>query len=601
MAKKNYRKGGSSNTKRKGSSKNMRRDVEIMDTSRRELAADARERRDCYRSQDNDWTWYAQTPQLVRDYASYPFGVPLGSRLSEDLGSGFGDGSIPGVLALYYSPSVGNPQDANAPVNIAARNIYSFVRHANSGHSNYDAPDLMLYLLAMDSVYMMHSYMKRIMGMMYNYTPENRYYPAAVVSAMGVDPDDVASHLSDFRGFINQYAVKMGSMCVPNSMSYMARHTWMTEGIYVDDGSTAKAQTYMYVPWQFYQFGYDGNGAGQLQLATLWKPYTNAQTDYYQAKPQALLKVSDVINFANSLLDPILANEDLNIMSGDILKAFGSEGVVKAAGIAEGYMVLPQYSQEVLSQIENATIFHGVTSDTISQNVEVGGGYLYSSGFGMRMITPYPNTFASNPAIVASGARRLAGYLINDGKLLNFHHSNPTPEEVMVATRLTNTYSMPSTIQMSTDTNFGALTMTMNLDAAGSEIVNFAVMYNYTWSGVTMSLSARYISTMMFAFAQEATDTSNTASRCMSAASRLTTSLGMLSMFDWHPMVTFATCTVPSTATAASVGSYYGVNVLVGDVSNYTVVDRNNLINMHAAALLSEFSVPQMGAFSQKV
>lgn len=582
------------------SNKNMRRDTEIMDTAKREFQADARERRDCYKSQDNDWTWYAQSPQLVKDYASYPFGTAVGSRLPASLGTNMGNGSIPGVMALYFSPQVGAPTDSNAPINIASRNIYSYVRHANSGHSNYDAPDLMLYLVAMDSVYMFHSFMKRVLGMMYNYTPENRYYPAAVVQAMGVDPTDVSNHLADFRGFINQYAVKMGSMCVPNSMSYMARHTWMTEGLYVDNPVSAKAQTYMYVPWQYYQFGYDTEGAGQLALTPFWRPLIDGSNADANGSMSKLRTVSDMINFANNLLDPIVANEDMNIMSGDILKAFGNEGVVKIAGISEGYQILPQYSQEVLSQIENCTILDGEVGSTILQNTDVGGGYLYQpSATGTSfMVTPLPmdTTTADKPTTIA--ASTIAGGLL-DSRILNFHHMGVTPEEVMVATRLCNVYQIPEEPATYSNSILNKIVLGLNCNNIGSEVINYARIYYYIWVGNTMNLLTERFGTNYMAF--YAQSTSQSPSDFMKMWAGYSDIAIRLSTFDWHPAM-YSTAGVRGLGVTKPVFTtarqHQGPLM---DIDNYTVIDAENLKQMTLAALLSEFSVPQMGAFAQKI
>lgn len=80
-ANKGRNRGKSTNTRRMGRSeaKNERRDVEIENTAKRELLADERLRRDFRQSKENSWEWYAQNSQLIKDYASYPFGVAFAS------------------------------------------------------------------------------------------------------------------------------------------------------------------------------------------------------------------------------------------------------------------------------------------------------------------------------------------------------------------------------------------------------------------------------------------------------------------------------------------------------------------------------------------
>lgn len=97
-------------------------------------------------------------PQLVKDVASLSFRTPLGSPSglpSRSNPVGRDRRSIPGIMNLYFVPTIGSSTAGeSSAINIAAKNIYSFVRHENSGRINYDAPDLMLYLLALDSAFM---------------------------------------------------------------------------------------------------------------------------------------------------------------------------------------------------------------------------------------------------------------------------------------------------------------------------------------------------------------------------------------------------------------------------------------------------------------
>lgn len=587
---------------RKGT-KNMRRDEEIIDTSRRELKADSRDRRDCFRSDSNDPAWYAQNAQLLQDYASYPFGVPVGTRL--DRGgtlTSMQNSSVVGAMVYYFSPTIGLASDANSPINIASRNIYSYVRHANSGHTNYDAPDLMLYIIAMDSVYMMHAFMRRLLGIILDYTPLNRFYPALLIRAMGFDPDDIAAHVQDLRGYINVYATKVGSMCVPNSMSYMARHTWMCEGIYTDS-SASKAQTYMYTPMTFYQFQLDATGAGQLApiaLFTYDKLSGNGPS----------LKFEDLRTFADNLINPILTNEDMNIMSGDILKAFGPEGVIKMMGVSEGYMVLPTYNQEVLSQMENATVYNGQLTAFVTQNKDVGGGYLVNVHSGDGGVPWYYTTaIPADDTTSTTVQNQLATWIYNvygGRRLLNFHHDQVTPAEVMVATRLSGIVDIPTTPVASIGSGqlMGSVVSPNNKVLGlngptnfGSEVVNYAMAlvnsYSYS-SGVWALQNIAWYSMATACLRLSGNAAGDITSGDVSGYAKIA---AYLSQFDWHHQVYLGILSRDAnTVSGLGLADYPML-----DIDNYTMIDKDNLFNMTQAALLSEFSVPQMGAFSTKV
>nr|AVX53463.1 putative capsid [Marmot picobirnavirus] len=583
--------------KRKGSkpqngnrhySKNQRRDVEVENTAKREFSADSRDRRDCYKSADNDPAWYAQNPQLIRDYASFPFGQALGSRMNYGpnigINSALNSSAIPGVMALYFAPTIGSAKDANAPINVAARNIYSYVRHANSGHSNYEAPDLMMYLLAMDSIYTFHSFMKRIMGLVLDYSTLNRYYPAALIRAMGVDFADISAHIQDFRGYINQYAVKMGSMCVPNSMSYMARHVWMCEGIYTD-GTTGKSQTYFYTPMQLLKFQRNSvSQIGELSYVTITTPELLDPADTTAKTYQ------DLVNLGNSMLDAVLQEEDFNIMSGDILKAFGPEGVVKVSGVAEGYMILPVYNEEVLSQMENATVFNGYLATVISQNTSIDGGFLVTNNDLLHLvIDPRYVATGSTSALVANEV--IAPYTANH--VLNFHHSDVTPEQVMVATRLTNIIS-PFTDDVSYEQIERGIQISVDVPTVASEIILAGRIFYYVWDSTGMKLTSASVSRALY----NPMTNNPTATDIINTIHSISDRLGRLSTFDWHPAVYAMPFLLG--ASDAGVGTIYMGSAPLCDYANFTVIDQANLLNMTTAALLSEFSVPQMGAFSTK-
>lgn len=577
---------GKSNKKRysnrKNDNKNIRRDVEIRNTAESEMRTDMRDARDCRNYRDNDPAWYAQNPQLLVDYASLPFGNPLGSRLPTSVVHDTSVDSVPGIMCLYYTPSIGVAHGETDPINIAMRNVYAYVRHQNSGSANYDGPDLMLYIIAMDSCYTYFAWIKRLYGQMMLYSNYNRYYPAALVYSEGVDFMDLQNNLANFRGYINQYAVKLNAMCVPASMSYMARHSWMASHIYVDDPSTPKAQTYKYVPEQYYQFGLDSEGAGMLSLIQGIIPSPTKVM-----LPVNLKKLSDIITLGDRLLNPIIANEDMNIMSGDILKAFGEGGIVKIAGITEDYVVLPEYSAEVLSQMENATVFNGVCGANITQTTAVGTGYLVSKPgcalWSTAIVGDSPTTASKLPDDVVPYL--IAPYL--GTTLLNFHKQEVTPADVMVATRLKVSVSEFTGGQVVPSIGHSLIG---EVESCGSEIISNGRMiyFDYTTSEVPL------LSTMVFypiatgALIGGNTQFEGVAYRMCEEVARYTS---VLSAFDWHPM----SYVVPYGFIPA--GGVYNSTVpkaLVpqGDLANYTTLSPDNIANMNSIALLSEFTVP---------
>lgn len=564
------------------------------------------------KSKPNDWRWYAQNEQLLKDSSSFPYSWPLGNKLNLGVNAPeVNKGSLPGVMALWVTPTFGWSDNPNSPVNIAARNIYSYVRHANSGHANYDAPDLMLYLCAMDSIYSYLAYLKRIYGVISTYSYTNRYYPKAVTTAMMVDYDDIQRNLADFRGFINSFAVKVGSMCIPASMSYMAKHMWMFSGLYYDSDQ-AKAQTYLFVPGCLYRYALDGDGAGMLEGFNLSLEYlTNSSSDVTNP---GVINFKNLRKIADDMLNPILQSEDMNIMSGDILKAFGPAGIYKVDGISETYTVLPSYEPEVLDQIQNASMM-GYVKFAGHNNMKQAGALKLAqdSSKGWLVSTPlfvHPYGFA-----LADEENPGQNVFISD-RIVTFEHGDITPANTMEATRMCNIareYSKEHTDSYEVRT-------------LGSEVVSHARIYYYVdvngvwtlkqtkaiFTGLTHMLN--FESDSIYSRISENMDASAVSNAKATIQQYLESMFIMhrdalsedallverLSQFHRHPAVAITTGIQDMDTGTNHIAPAYGrFNGFIFDVNYYTVLSEEDLRVMSEVALLSQFNITQYGRAAQ--
>lgn len=128
-------------------------------------------------------------------------------------------------MAIRYIPTIGTSSSAEASAaNIAAKNIYSYVRYANSGARNYEANDLMMYLLAMDSAYTFYAYLCGIYSAAKNANGANWYQPVTMVTALGADYKSVSRNLANMRAYINQFAQRLSAFYVPSQMPIYSRH-----------------------------------------------------------------------------------------------------------------------------------------------------------------------------------------------------------------------------------------------------------------------------------------------------------------------------------------------------------------------------------------
>lgn len=479
----------------------------------------------------NDPSWYMSDTQLINDVASISFNTALGNPVTLRGASNNLTVNLPGIMAIYTTPTIGISKDANSPVNIAMRRLYTYVRHQNSGHANYDPADLMLYILAMDSIYTYWAYMVRAYGVAQVFSRTNKYVGDALLSAMGVNPSDIRQNLANFRAYINVFAGKAMQWCVPKVMTYFLRHNWMYSNIYRDEDDS-KSQMYMYVPAGLYQYHPTlSAGAGGLQMM----PLTVTMSSTNLVPMTVPNSFAGLVTYGNELLRALAGQEDIGIISGDILKAYGAENLWRIDTIPEDYAVVPVFSEEVLAQIHNTDFASRaiVTSDgtavdlsglNVFQDVAIGSGEL--------IFDPIFNATTH----------------LQYDTIVDFWKEGATADDIMVATR-NKLAAVPFTGESK------ALIRASKLSSCGSEIALFAAIW--TLSGNILTNNQAYY-----------TDT-------------WTPSHNDVTKFNEAP--------IRPTFTSSGVYSAY-----FGELSNYGVFSRANIDQIHEVALMSMFGVPYL-------
>nr|QXV86443.1 capsid protein [Rat picobirnavirus] len=356
----------------------------------------------------NDIVWWNHNPELTKAAGKLSFNNPLGVPV-------YWDNSVlnfPGVAKIQFAPTIGRAQEIDDPVNVAATNIYSFVRSKNSGAVNYEAPDYMMYNLTVDSFYLFHAWMVRVYGLVNSYTILNRYVPRVILEAMNVDFASLSGRLADFNYFINQFAVRIGSLAVTDGFDYYQRHRWLVSHIWADAGND-KAQFYFYDPQFLYTFQAKTSEHGSQLLPLQFKPLTGEKWT-----------LDELIAYAEELLGDVLLDTDIGTFSGDTLKAFGPENLIQIPMIDETYSLKPEYNVEVLGQIHNTVLLGAldITKTNISQSDSVINA----------------NYVLGNPGTDAWQVQYTQ-------LLLNSYDDDPSEEQVMEFTRNMSLANIPGT------------------------------------------------------------------------------------------------------------------------------------------------------------
>nr|AVX53603.1 putative capsid [Marmot picobirnavirus] len=364
-------------------------------------------------SRGNPVTYYTKYDKFVTDAANLPFAKPVGTSTAvagyAQLANAEAPTALnatyytPGVMGIYFVPTIGVSKDFSSPINRSSIRFYTYLRSNQKASAAYDHQDVTMMEVALDSCYMFHGLMTKIYAILNQFTPVNEYYSRATVAACGADFEDIRANVQDFRSYINTFAYSLGQYALPRDITLFDRHRWMVEGQYTD-GESTKAQTYMFIPCGFWK--YDNTVETGSQCT--WVDYIGNAAMPSSHTFEQLKALGD------SLLNAVSGEEDFALISGDIYNFYGGD-TYTLPYIDENYAVLPTYDRTVLSQIENLVITPlDMTKLLISQNPAVNAG-----------------------AIIFTPELKMERTLgVNMRCEMNFHWDSPTSEDVIEASRL---------------------------------------------------------------------------------------------------------------------------------------------------------------------
>lgn len=536
--------------------------VRNMDRNKKRSKRDTLDRD--YEKQDgsNDPAWYGKYPELLRDSASIPFSWSTGVQIDmgtpatvADVPNKVANFIVPGIQAIMLMPACGSGEGLATPINIAATNVFTSVRRANAGSTNYDAPDLMLYLLAMSSVYSYIVWLERIYAEATLYSQRNRYLPRTLLSAEGVDFDSVSNNLADFRYGINLLINKAASLSVPSDMPAFNRAAFLYQSLYTE-GTSIKDQLYMYVPGGFWEYQ---ESAGPGSLSTyLTQAYANA----YGNVGIKYEKYDTLIAAGNSMIQKLITSQDINIMSGDILKAYGPERCMKLVTMPEYVPITPVFNIGVLEQMKNAAILQmWGTPPAILQDTDA--KYLYSD-VQSSMQAP------SDPG-VNNGWNEFLYQFHSQNSILSTTTEDTTPELVIESTRLMAKCAGMGLSTGSDDTQSYEL-------YCGTEVAIACVYWTLNVDG---SASARTFWDNVIEYRSVGSPSDHG-----TTVVQVANDMALIANFDFHPLFVI----VASNGTGLR--SNGNISKIVWDVDNYAILTPSDLRRMHEAALMSEFNVP---------
>lgn len=364
----------------------------------------------------NDPRWWG-TPEFVKSVAQFNFSNPLGKPIpftfyndpTSEVGYKIDGGAIttvPGIMAIDVLPTVGIARSATDSVNTYIRSVFTKLRSTNNQSAPYQAADLGMYIMAIDSVHMLIEQLVRMYGVARTYSAMNRYLPQAMLNAMGVDPNasdySLYGNLADFRAEILNLMLKIQTLAIPTGIKICERHRELVKHIY-QDGNSSKSQTYLFRTKYLYKFKETASTEGS-SLEAIALPIGESAMRW--------------ILTAHELIDQLTTSQFFAIVSGDIIKSFGYDRLFKMDYFDEMYAVAPIYNPEILLEIHNMKLAGDRFNET-SFNVT------QHAGFNELVAQPY--CASSVPCLGPMSP------------IIDVPVNDPDPDMVMISTRLNHT------------------------------------------------------------------------------------------------------------------------------------------------------------------
>lgn len=359
----------------------------------------------------NPLEYYTAYPELAAAASMLPFvtkpGMPLSSLkyeypVSDDSPFTY-PWLMPGVMSLDFIPSIGYSDSVTSPASTVATQLWSKVRRAFSGSTiKVDAPDIFMYAMALDSLHMYISHLKRLYGLLSKADWSNRLFPRRILEAFGLNNEEamvLRRNQTRLWGQICTLVKMANKFYLPLfDMHIFERHRWMCERVYKDE-DVSNAQAYLFVPVACYKIGGTDTGT-KLDLVDI---------------PTAIVTGDELFDFGMELFNALSLWNDAYDINGYLMKAFDASVLFQSELIPIDYEPEFVYDATVLSQIENARTVGGQNTATFP-DVSVTQDPAMDQG-----VYSYP---------------RIPAAYRNFSTICNLHSEFPTGGDIIEATRL---------------------------------------------------------------------------------------------------------------------------------------------------------------------
>lgn len=485
------------------------------------------------------------------------------------------DYQIPALMTLDWIPSFGKSALSTDPASVAGKEIYGRVRAAYSGALDADAPDFMIYLGALDSVFSYIGYLKRMYRCLTTYTPENIALPDILLQGMGLSNEAAVQLRKDKVRFwqgINQLILLSRKFKCPAVMDIFNRHYWMSDNVYAD-AATLRAQLYMFTLAGVYSIAEGAESASGEPTAILqMKPVPR---NFVLIEGQNHSVCDSLLDFGTELINALDAWDDCYTISGYLQRAYDGVQSFAVAELLQDELMAAQFVPEVLSQIENSkTVLPSAVDDsyydTLFSSVQVTQNVLLNAVVTSTALEmPVENRIYEIDASISAYNTAFSGAM---SPMLSLRSDAPTVADSVIASRL---LAVPQWSTTTKDTK----TVYVFDYIAGTEVPLMWRLYRAP-DQQDAAVSAVTLPAVSFNGAVKLPINPQP----IELNSIKPTDIAYLAQFDWHPII--LVCQIQNFGT---IGAQQNA-VPMGDIHNPTSITADMLTNLNTVCLYSEFN-----------
>lgn len=298
----------------------------------------------------NDFeTWYNNL--FVQDWGRIPYNLVSGEVLRARTDDGNSYPIDCGVIcALPLVDTVGKLTGMDSPLNKLGWQLWTEITAQKSSlPTKFDMPDLMMYHLALGSLFGLVAHVDRCFAVAASHDARTRTWPWAILKAMNCDPLawTGTQQIGDIRGRWNDVKQRIVQFPAAAASMYYMRSMWKYSFIYTE-GPSVRDQLYLMKPRAVY---------GWVEGDPQYDDYRNSswlETEWIGPDGYSYYTPDDWIDIVERLLSRMERSMSVTTIRSWLINSYGHFVLGALTPTVYGTKTGPIYNSEVLYMIKNA-------------------------------------------------------------------------------------------------------------------------------------------------------------------------------------------------------------------------------------------------------